>query len=107
MKWMHKQGAQKIDELRSMLDGLTLVDVIWRPFEDHRQHWPFDDICLYKGGLKWYDIILYLSDRCLRQFGYRQYIPPQPPDVDTFDMDYISRERDGCHTYDSFHYHPI
>ncbi|XP_050889989.1 protein MAIN-LIKE 1-like [Lathyrus oleraceus] len=88
MKWMYKQDTHKVDELRPMLDGLTHVDVIWRPFEDHRQHQPFDDICLYRGDLKWYDtIVLYLSDRCLRQFGYRQYILPPPPDVDTLDVD--------------------
>lgn len=38
--------------------------------------------------MKWYDIVvLYLSNRCLRQFRYRQYIPSPPPNVDTLDAD--------------------
>ncbi|CAK8565302.1 unnamed protein product [Lathyrus sativus] len=75
MKWMYQKGTQKVDELRAVLDGLTHADVIWCPFQDHRQHQLIDDICLYRGGLKWYDTtVLYLPERCLRQFGYRQYI---------------------------------
>ncbi|XP_058748831.1 protein MAIN-LIKE 1-like [Vicia villosa] len=68
--------------------GLCGIDSPMRPFEDHRVHRPFDDICLYRGGLKWYStVVLYLPDRCMRQFGYRQYIPTAPPNVDTLDVD--------------------
>lgn len=89
MKWMYKQGPQKVDELRLMLDALTPVDVIWHPFEDHIHNCPFDDICPYMDDFKWYDtIVLYLPDRCMRQFKYRQYIPPPPPDSETHDVDF-------------------
>ncbi|XP_058772053.1 protein MAIN-LIKE 1-like [Vicia villosa] len=88
MRWEYRQGTQKVDEIRAVLDQLTPRDVIWRHFEDHRQHRLFDDICLYRGGLKWYGtVVLYLSDRCPRQFGYRQYILIAPPNVDTLDVD--------------------
>ncbi|XP_058775806.1 protein MAIN-LIKE 1-like [Vicia villosa] len=88
MKWEYRQGTQKVADIRAMLDQLTPHDIAWRPFEDHRVHRPFDDICLYRGGLKWFGtVVLYLPDRCLRQFGYKQYIPTAPPNVDTLDVD--------------------
>lgn len=43
MKSVYKQGTQNVDEFRLVLDALTHTGVIWRPFEDHRQHHPFDD----------------------------------------------------------------
>ncbi|XP_058722288.1 protein MAIN-LIKE 1-like [Vicia villosa] len=88
MKWEYRQGTQKVADIRAVLDQLTPYDIVWRPFEDHRAHRPFDDICLFRGGLKWYGtVVLYLPDRCMRQFGYRQYIPIAPPNVDTLDVD--------------------
>ncbi|XP_058775003.1 protein MAINTENANCE OF MERISTEMS-like [Vicia villosa] len=88
MKWEYRQGTQKVADIRAVLDQLTPHDIVWHPFEDHRVHRPFDDICLYRGGLKWYGtVVLYLPDRCMRQFGYRQYIPIAPPNVDTLDVD--------------------
>ncbi|XP_058742850.1 protein MAIN-LIKE 1-like [Vicia villosa] len=88
MRWAYKQGELKVDELRLVLDVLTPTDVIWRPFENHRVERPFDDICLYRGCLKWCDTVVpYLPDRCIRQFGFRQYIPPPPPDCNTHDVD--------------------
>ncbi|XP_058775358.1 protein MAIN-LIKE 1-like [Vicia villosa] len=62
MRWSYRQGAIKVDAYRPILDQLTPTDVVWRPFEDHRPHRAFNELSL-----------------CLRQFGYRQYIPPVPP----------------------------
>ncbi|XP_058768864.1 protein MAIN-LIKE 1-like [Vicia villosa] len=73
MKWEYRQGTQKVADIRAVLDQLTPHDIVWRPFEDHRVHRPVDDICLYRV--------------CMRQFGYRQYIPTAPPNVDTLDVD--------------------
>ncbi|XP_058727048.1 protein MAIN-LIKE 1-like [Vicia villosa] len=88
MKWEYRQGTQKVSDIRAVLDQLTPHDIVWSPFEDHSVHRPFDDICLYQGGLKWYGtVVLYLPDRCMRQFGYRQYIPTAPPNIDTLDVD--------------------
>ncbi|XP_058726630.1 protein MAIN-LIKE 1-like [Vicia villosa] len=88
MKWEYRQGTQKVDDIRAVLDQLTPHDIVWRPFEDHREHRHFDYICLYRGGLKRYGtVVLYLPDRCMRQFGYRQYIPIAPSNLDTLDVD--------------------
>ncbi|XP_058767247.1 protein MAIN-LIKE 1-like [Vicia villosa] len=88
MKSEYRQGTQKVADIRAVLDQLTSHDIVWRPFEDHREHRPFDDICLFRGGLKWYGtVVLYLPDRFMRQFGYRQYIPIAPSNVDTLDVD--------------------
>ncbi|XP_058780654.1 protein MAIN-LIKE 1-like [Vicia villosa] len=57
MKWEYRQGTQKVDDIQVVLDQLTPRDTVWLPFEDHREHRPFDDICLYRGGLKWYDTL--------------------------------------------------
>ncbi|KAI5430047.1 hypothetical protein KIW84_034575 [Lathyrus oleraceus] len=87
-------GVLKVDDLRPILDELTPTDVIWRPFEDHRAWRVFDEICLYRGCLKWGETVVpYLPDRCLRQFGYRQYVPSPPLDcmmATDIDVDWIS-----------------
>ncbi|XP_050889896.1 uncharacterized protein LOC127095220 [Lathyrus oleraceus] len=81
MRWSYKQRVLKVVDLRPILDELTLADIIWRPFEDHRGWTQFDELYLYKGCLKWGDTIVpYLPDRCIRQFGYKQYVPSPPPD---------------------------
>ncbi|KAI5426129.1 hypothetical protein KIW84_031812 [Lathyrus oleraceus] len=93
MRWSYRQGVLKVDDLRPILDELTPADVIWRPFEDHRAWCQFDELCLYRGCLKWGDTVVpYLSDRCLRQFGYMQYVPSPPLDcimATNIDVDWI------------------
>ncbi|KAI5435105.1 hypothetical protein KIW84_021798 [Lathyrus oleraceus] len=94
MRWSYRQGVLKVDDLRPILDELTPADVIWCPFEDHRAWRVFDEICLYRGCLKWGETVVpYLPDRCLRQFGYRQYVPSPPLDcmmATNIDVDWIS-----------------
>ena len=94
MRWSYRQEVLKVDDLRPILDELTPADVIWRPFEDHRAWRVFDEICLYRGCLKWGETVVpYLPDRCLRQFGYRQYVPSPPLDcmmATDIDVDWIS-----------------
>ncbi|KAI5433553.1 hypothetical protein KIW84_020732 [Lathyrus oleraceus] len=94
MRWSYRQGVLKVDDLRPILDELTPTDVIWRPFEDHRAWRVFDEICLYRGCLKWGETVVpYLPDRCLRQFGYRKYVPSPPLDcmmATDIDVDWIS-----------------
>ncbi|CAJ2676419.1 protein MAIN-LIKE 1-like [Trifolium pratense] len=79
MRWMYKQGKTKLPEYRPILDALTPDDVIWRPFETHRGSIPFDLITLYSGHLRGSTVVPYLPERCIRQFGFVQYIPPPPP----------------------------
>ncbi|PNX62017.1 hypothetical protein L195_g060946, partial [Trifolium pratense] len=79
MRWMYKQGKTKLLDYRPILDALTPDDVIWRPFETHRGSIPFDLITLYSGHLRGSTVVPYLLERCIRQFGFVQYIPRPPP----------------------------
>ena len=88
MRWSCKQGALKVDTLRVILDRLTLVDLVWQTFEDHMQFRAFDELTYFRGGLFWGGAyVLYLADRCLRQFGLIQYIPRPPTDIIEADVD--------------------
>lgn len=74
---VYKQGVLKVDYLRPILDELTPADVIWHPFEDDKVWCQFDELCLYMGYLKWGEtVVSYFLDKCIRQFGYKQYVPP-------------------------------
>nr|XP_004500432.1 protein MAINTENANCE OF MERISTEMS-like [Cicer arietinum] len=89
-RWCYKQGKHKVHEYRSIIDALTPADVIWRPWENHRGVIPFDDITLYTGHIRLCStVVKYLPERCLRQFGYIQYIPspPLPDPARLFDVD--------------------
>ncbi|XP_050909140.1 protein MAIN-LIKE 1 [Lathyrus oleraceus] len=66
MRWSYRQGVLKVDDLRPILDELTPADVIWRPFEDHRVWRLFDEICLYRGCLKWGETLPSECYRCDR-----------------------------------------
>ena len=66
---------------RRKLDGITGVDVCWRPFENHRVVRPFEQISLYSGYIRWGPIFhRHMPDRVLRQYGYVQTIPAHPRD---------------------------
>ncbi|RHN47301.1 putative aminotransferase-like, plant mobile domain-containing protein [Medicago truncatula] len=96
MRWKYPRGNLKVDQIRRMIDDLTPNDVIWCPFDSHRQVIPFDDICLSSGYIRWCsNVVPYLPERCLRQFGYIQYIPRPPPNFNTFNVDV---EWNDCHS---------
>ncbi|XP_045831042.1 protein MAIN-LIKE 1-like [Trifolium pratense] len=53
---------------------------------------PFDLVSMYSGYLRGCMVVRYLPERCIRQFGYVQYIPPPPtsaPAIDVIDSDWI------------------
>ncbi|CAJ2666897.1 unnamed protein product [Trifolium pratense] len=77
-RWRYRQGNVKLPAYRPVLDALTPDDVIWRPFQDHRAAFPFDLVSMYSGYLRGCTVVRYLPERCIRQFGYVQYIPPPP-----------------------------
>ncbi|CAJ2672966.1 unnamed protein product [Trifolium pratense] len=90
-RWRYRQGNVKLPAYRPVLDALTPDDVIWRPFQDHRAAFPFDLVSMYSGYLRGCTVVRYLPERCIRQFGYVQYIPPPPPApaIDVIDSDWI------------------
>lgn len=95
MRWVYKQGKLKVAEYRPIMDALTPSDVIWRPFEDHRGVMPFDPITMYSGYLRGCTVVPHLPERCIRQYGFLQYIPPPPPPApatDVIDSDWIGYE---------------
>ncbi|PNX84228.1 hypothetical protein L195_g040284, partial [Trifolium pratense] len=91
-RWRYRQGNVKLPEYRPVIDALTPDDVIWRPFQNHRAALPFDLVGMYSGYLRGCTVVPYLPERCIKQFGYVQYIPPPPPPAPTIavvDSDWI------------------
>ncbi|GAU23631.1 hypothetical protein TSUD_386200 [Trifolium subterraneum] len=98
MRWVYKQGKTKFPAYRPIMDALTPSDVIWRPFEGHRGSIPSDLITCFSGYLRGCTVVPYLPERCLRQFGFVQYIPPPPPHPAPSYTD-IDSLWSGYHTY--------
>ncbi|XP_057458851.1 uncharacterized protein LOC130749504 [Lotus japonicus] len=69
-----------------MLDELTMDDIIWTPFEDHRAHRPRDPRAMYSGYIRTpfgRVVRRHLLERVLRQFGYIQDVPRHPSEIQT------------------------
>ncbi|GAU38937.1 hypothetical protein TSUD_213220 [Trifolium subterraneum] len=96
-RWVYKQGKTKLPAYRPIMDALTPPDVIWRPFEGHRGSIPSNLITCFSGYLRGCTVVPYLPERCLRQFGFVQYIPPPPPHPATSYTD-IDSLWSGYHT---------
>ena len=66
---------------RMALDALTVGQVVWSPYDEHRGVRPLHDVALYRGWIRWGSKMhLHLPDRVLRQFGHVQTIPRSPGD---------------------------
>ncbi|KAH1222348.1 Protein MAIN-LIKE 1 [Glycine max] len=64
---------------RARCDGLTVTDVSWLPYTEHRGVRAFQEISSFQGQLRWGPMIVAVrSERVVRQFGYIQSIPPPP-----------------------------
>ncbi|XP_028193291.1 protein MAIN-LIKE 2-like [Glycine soja] len=68
---------------RARCDALTVTDVCWLPYSDHRGVRGFELISSFQGQLRWGPMVVIVqSERVLRQFGYIQSIPPPPVSTD-------------------------
>ncbi|KAH1215425.1 Protein MAIN-LIKE 1 [Glycine max] len=60
-------------------DGLTVTDVSWFPYTEHRGVRAFHEISSFQGQLRWGPMVVTARpERVVRQFGYIQSIPPPP-----------------------------
>ncbi|XP_057429839.1 protein MAIN-LIKE 2-like [Lotus japonicus] len=86
-RWVTSRvGRSGLDERRVMLDELTVGDIIWTPFEDHRAHRPRDPRAMYSGYIRMpfgRAVRPHLPERVLRQFGFIQDVPRHPSEVPT------------------------
>ncbi|XP_028246827.1 protein MAIN-LIKE 1-like [Glycine soja] len=64
---------------RARFDDLTVIDVCWFPYSDHRGVRGFEMISSFQGHLRWGPTLVTVRpERVLRQFGYIQSISPLP-----------------------------
>ncbi|KAL5128564.1 Protein MAIN-LIKE 1 [Glycine soja] len=64
---------------RARCDGLTVTDVSWLPYTEHRGVRAFQEISSFQGQLRWGPMVVTARpERVVRQFGYIQSIPPPP-----------------------------
>ncbi|KAL5148734.1 Protein MAIN-LIKE 1 [Glycine soja] len=64
---------------RARCDGLTVTDVSWFPYTEHRGVRAFHEISSFQGQLRWGPMVVTARpERVVRQFGYIQSIPPPP-----------------------------
>nr|XP_004516315.2 protein MAIN-LIKE 2-like [Cicer arietinum] len=77
-RWIAKHAVEGgLVTYRQRLDGLLLEDVVFTPYDDDRANHPFEDISMFSGYLRCGGVsVPYLPERCLRQFGRIQCIPP-------------------------------
>ena len=77
---MNKKGIVVEYCYRAALDRLLVDDIIFYPYDSHRESHPLDDIIWFSGwimcGMSCFRT--HLPERVLRQFGYVQTIPRNP-----------------------------
>ncbi|XP_057425795.1 protein MAIN-LIKE 2-like [Lotus japonicus] len=79
-KWVTKRGNMDLHAKRIVLDDLIGSSVIWTPYDEHRVHWPFQQVCLFSGLIRHSGMIRpYLPERVMRQFQMMQDQPNLPP----------------------------
>ncbi|XP_006596750.1 protein MAIN-LIKE 1-like [Glycine soja] len=62
---------------RARIDALTVIDVCWMPYAEHRGVQGYDLISSCMGQVRWGQIIVYIRpERVVRQMGYIHTVPP-------------------------------
>ncbi|KAH1214840.1 Protein MAINTENANCE OF MERISTEMS [Glycine max] len=75
---MHMKGITGAP-YRARCDALTVTDVSWLPYTEHRGVRAFELISSFQGQLRWGPMVVTSRpERVVRQFGYIQSIPPPP-----------------------------
>ncbi|XP_050918469.1 uncharacterized protein LOC127135886 [Lathyrus oleraceus] len=81
--------SRGVVEYMRRLDALTIDDVIWTSYTDHRVQCEFDFSSLYSCYMRWKTMVArHLPKRCLRQYGYVQSIPRPVLDIPSMDIDW-------------------
>ncbi|XP_004496306.1 uncharacterized protein [Cicer arietinum] len=87
-RWTAKQTSGNVAYYRAKLDALRDTDIIWAPDYDQNAVTRFQSVSLFTGYIRWcFTMVPYLPERCIRQFGYTQHIPPTPPMLVARDVD--------------------
>nr|XP_004516689.1 protein MAIN-LIKE 1-like [Cicer arietinum] len=87
-RWTAKQTSGNVAYYRTKLDALRDTDIIWAPNYDENIVTRFQSVSLFTRYILWcFTIVTYLPERCIRQFGYTQHIPPTPPMLVARDVD--------------------
>ncbi|XP_028198039.1 uncharacterized protein LOC114382670 [Glycine soja] len=74
----HMKGITRAP-YRARCDALTVTDVSWFPYTEHRGVRAFELISSFQGQLRWGPMVVTARpERVVRQFGYIQSIPPPP-----------------------------
>ena len=72
----HRKGITGAS-YRVRCDALTVTDVCWLPYSDHRGVRGFELILSFQGQLRWGPTVVTIRpEKVLHQFGYIQSIPP-------------------------------
>nr|XP_004507579.1 protein MAIN-LIKE 1-like [Cicer arietinum] len=87
-RWTAEQTSENVAYYRAKLDALRDTDIIWTPNYDENSMTRFQSVSLFTGYIRWCSTMVpYLPERCIRQFGYTQHIPPTPPMLVVRDVD--------------------
>lgn len=79
-RFMHKKGIVVEYSYRAALDRILVDDIIFYPYDCHRESHPLEDIIWFSGWIMCGMLCFrtHLPERVLRQFGYVQTIPRNP-----------------------------
>nr|XP_004498708.2 protein MAIN-LIKE 1-like [Cicer arietinum] len=86
--WAPNYDENAVTRFQAKLDALRDTDIIWAPNYDENAVTRFQSVSLFTRYICWcFTMVPYLPERCIRQFGYTQHIPPTPPMLVARDVD--------------------